>query len=201
MQNYNTALQSNNIDLQSILNIINELPEAGSGGVDLPILDNEGTKSDLLSGKQLINSEGNVVIGTFSIDNELNTQDDLIAQIQNVVDNLPNGGVSEELDTCTITAYTYCGNLHYIANVFNNGKMETFFVEAAPESTTVIENVVIGSAFSIIRKQSAGDAIDMTYEFSSGLLERISMGMYVTDWIFKVTADDGQNISISSYPV
>jgi hypothetical protein len=30
--NYNSALQSNNVDLQAILNTINELPEAGSGG-------------------------------------------------------------------------------------------------------------------------------------------------------------------------
>lgn len=29
MSNYNTTLQSNNIDLQAILNTINELPEAG----------------------------------------------------------------------------------------------------------------------------------------------------------------------------
>jgi len=32
MSNYNLTLQSNNTDLQAILNIINELPEAGSGG-------------------------------------------------------------------------------------------------------------------------------------------------------------------------
>lgn len=32
MSTYNTTLQSNNIDLQSILNTINELPDAGSGG-------------------------------------------------------------------------------------------------------------------------------------------------------------------------
>ena len=29
--NYNTALQSNNTDLQAILDTINELPEVGSG--------------------------------------------------------------------------------------------------------------------------------------------------------------------------
>ena len=45
--NYNTKLQSNNIDLQSILNVINALPEE-SDGVKLPILTNEGTAADLL---------------------------------------------------------------------------------------------------------------------------------------------------------
>ena len=32
MSTYNTTLQSNNIDLQSILDTINELPDVGSGG-------------------------------------------------------------------------------------------------------------------------------------------------------------------------
>jgi hypothetical protein len=62
MSNYNSTLQSNNIDLQAILNQINELPEAG--GVELPALTNEGSASDLLSGKELIDGEGNVVTGT-----------------------------------------------------------------------------------------------------------------------------------------
>lgn len=63
MSNYNTTLQSNNTDLQAILNTINELPEA-SGGVELPELMNEGLASDLLSGKELIDDEGNVITGS-----------------------------------------------------------------------------------------------------------------------------------------
>jgi hypothetical protein len=61
--NYNSTLQSNNTDLQAILNTINELPNAG-GGTTLPTLTNEGSASDLLSGKQLIDSDGEVVTGT-----------------------------------------------------------------------------------------------------------------------------------------
>lgn len=49
MSKYNENLQSNNTDLQEILNIINTLPEAG--GVQLPILSNEGAAADLLTGK------------------------------------------------------------------------------------------------------------------------------------------------------
>ena len=37
---------------------------AGSGGTQLPTLTNEGSASDLLSGKQLIDGDGNVVTGT-----------------------------------------------------------------------------------------------------------------------------------------
>lgn len=59
----NSPLKQNTITIQNLLNKINELPEAG-GGVELPELTNEGSASDLLSGKQLINGDGNVVTGT-----------------------------------------------------------------------------------------------------------------------------------------
>lgn len=50
--------------------ILVKVPEAS--GEELPELTNEGSASDLLSGKQLIDGEGGVVTGTFSIDSELN---------------------------------------------------------------------------------------------------------------------------------
>lgn len=63
---YNNELQNSNNKLQSILETINTLPEAGSGegGVELPELNNEGQTSDLLAGKELIDSEGNIVTGS-----------------------------------------------------------------------------------------------------------------------------------------
>lgn len=60
---YNDILQNKNSRLSSILDTINNLPEAGT---DLPELTNEGAAADLLSGKQLINSEGEVVTGTIA---------------------------------------------------------------------------------------------------------------------------------------
>lgn len=59
---YNSKLKEHKSLLQEILEDVNALPEAG--GIDLPTLTNEGTASDLLSGKQLIDSDGNVVEGT-----------------------------------------------------------------------------------------------------------------------------------------
>lgn len=58
---------NNTSSLEDILNTINNLPEAGSGGTILPELSNEGSSADLLSGKQLINSDGEVVTGTIPI--------------------------------------------------------------------------------------------------------------------------------------
>ena len=79
-----SPLKQNTTTIQNLLNTINSLPEAGA---DLPELTNEGSASDLLSGKELIDADGNKVTGTFTIDNELNTQDDLIAQIQTALQN------------------------------------------------------------------------------------------------------------------
>jgi hypothetical protein len=66
--------------------------KAAGGGTALPTLTNEGTADELLSGKQLINSTGKIVNGTFTIESELDTQEDLIAQIATAVDNLPEAG-------------------------------------------------------------------------------------------------------------
>lgn len=49
MANFNTNLSQNNIDLQSILDTINGLPEAGEGGIDTS--DATATPSDILSGE------------------------------------------------------------------------------------------------------------------------------------------------------
>lgn len=66
--------------------------KAAGGGTTLPTLTNEGSADELLSGKQLINSAGKIVNGTFTIENELDTQEDLISQIATAVNNLPEAG-------------------------------------------------------------------------------------------------------------
>ena len=59
---YNSELQSNNTDLQSILDTINALPDHEEG-IKLPALTNPGTALDLADGKELIDADGNVVAG------------------------------------------------------------------------------------------------------------------------------------------
>ena len=85
-----SKLQNNITSLQSLLEQVNALPEAG--GVELPTLINEGSATDLMSGKELIDANGNKVTGTFTIDTELNTQDNLIAQIQATLEGKATGG-------------------------------------------------------------------------------------------------------------
>lgn len=76
------SIKNNTTNLQSLLEQVNNLPNAGSSGIELPELTNEGTSADLMSGKQLINDEGSVVTGTFTIDSEISAQDTLIANIK-----------------------------------------------------------------------------------------------------------------------
>lgn len=87
MSNYNTQLQSNNTDLQSLINKARNLPDA------------------------------------VNIDDELSTQDDLIAQIQAAVDNLPEAGGNNSTTSELKIAYVATTDTAMYSNivVFNQG--------------------------------------------------------------------------------
>ena len=89
-------LNNNTTQLELLLQKVNELPAAGSGGVELPELSNEATASELFEGKELIDETGNVVTGTFTIEDELTEQNDLISQISALVATKanPSGGIT-----------------------------------------------------------------------------------------------------------
>ena len=76
-------------NIGSIVDLIGDIEV--SSGIQLPELTNEGIEDDLVSGKELIDSSGNIVIGTnpyekAATDAEVDTQADLIAQIMSVLD-------------------------------------------------------------------------------------------------------------------
>ena len=64
MTNYNTTLQTNNSSLEEIISQLNNMPDAGQGGAQLPILTSPGTAADLLAGKELIDATGSKITGT-----------------------------------------------------------------------------------------------------------------------------------------
>lgn len=87
-----SPIKQNTEILQNLLNTINNLPEAG--GVDLPELTNPASPSEVFKNKEVIDSAGNKVTGTFTIDTELSTQDNLISQIQSALEGKAGGGVT-----------------------------------------------------------------------------------------------------------
>lgn len=76
-----------------------------STGVALPTLNNEGIASELFADKELIDGEGNVITGTFTIDSELTTQDNLITQIQTALQTKAAGS-EPVLQSKTVTPST-----------------------------------------------------------------------------------------------
>ena len=61
-------------------------------GVDLPELSNPGTAPDLMAGKQLIDGDGKVVDGAFTLEEEMTAQDSLIEQIKTALRGKTSGG-------------------------------------------------------------------------------------------------------------
>lgn len=76
---------------------------AGSGGTQLPTLTNEGTSEELFKDKQLINGNGEVVTGSFTIDEELTEQDILIEQINTALRGKLAGGDGADVSVVTAT--------------------------------------------------------------------------------------------------
>lgn len=58
-----------------------------TGGVELPTLENPVTEAEVFLGKEYIDGNGQMATGSFTIDNELTEQDDLILQISNALRN------------------------------------------------------------------------------------------------------------------
>lgn len=96
---YNSELQSNNSFIQTLINVVNELPEA-TNGVELPTLSSPADASEVFSGKQTIDQNGEIQTGTFTIDGEISSQEDLIEQIKNAANTLPNKGEDNSEKVC-----------------------------------------------------------------------------------------------------
>lgn len=87
-----SKLNKNTTTLQELIEIANNLPEAGSGG-ELPELSNEASASELLIGKELINSSGEVIAGTMANNGAISsTMDGLTTKTVTVPAGYTSGG-------------------------------------------------------------------------------------------------------------
>lgn len=81
-----------------------------AGGIAaLPALNNEGTADDLVQGKELLDSDGQIVVGAnpyskAETDEEINIQSMLIDQIMSSLEGKVSGGSGDgSVETCTVT--------------------------------------------------------------------------------------------------
>lgn len=141
--------------IAQLKNTVDNLPNA-TGGVELPELSNEGSSSELFSGKELIDSEGNKITGTFTIDSEITTQDNLIAQIQTVLES--KASATPVLQNKTVTPST---NTQYITA--DNGYDGLDTVTVSGDENLIAENIAEGiSIFGVTGTHSGGNGAGCT---------------------------------------
>jgi hypothetical protein len=197
LQLNNEALNSNNLDLQSLIDQANALPDAG--GIDLPELTNEGSASDLMLNKELIDSNGNKVTGTFTIDSELSEQDDLIAQIASALEGKAVGGSGGNLELYDLvieqTEGIYITTISYLA--YSNGIFE-YHGDSINDSSPSItfSNVVLKTpvqfGFSTNGQSDLISNIECVYPYDYPM-NIDSSPHYISDFV-PLTTQDGKII-------
>lgn len=142
------SLNTNITNLQEVLNKVNNLPEASSGVV-LPTLSNEGIADDLVIGKELIDSTGNIVTGTnpyekTATDNIVMAEADLITQIQTALKGKSSG--SNNLKMCKIDFtldYPIGKGVECLYSTIENGQItRKVFGSGDLTASFTIENII-----------------------------------------------------------
>lgn len=186
MSSYNSNLQTNNTNLQSILDTINALPEAGT---DLPELTNPANASEVFLGKEVINQDGNTVTGTFTIDNEVNTQEDLLAELQTALNGKIGGSGSGNIDTCIVTIEGV-SHIPYISYTkLENGLITAKSMHINISDSVTILDCICNSCLCIIELNTQATVTTSQAELLSSYNDQF--------YSFKITADAGSTSVIT----
>ena len=105
MSTNKSKLQANNTEVDALIDLLRT-----KASVSLDELTNPGTADEAFEGQEFLDANGKKITGTFTIENELDTQDGLIAQIKTALDGKAGSGggdttMEDGLVTRTLTEY------------------------------------------------------------------------------------------------
>jgi hypothetical protein len=104
-------LNNNTTQLEALLAKVNALPEAGSGGIDTS--DATATADEIFAGETAYTATGKVT-GTFTIEDELAAQDDLISQITTLIAQKANPPSPDTSDATATANDSLSGKTAYV---------------------------------------------------------------------------------------
>lgn len=107
---YNNKLQTHNSSLEDIITRLNNLPDAGSGGLDTS--DATASTDEIFAGETAYTASGKVT-GTFTIQEEITTQQALLTNIEAALANKVSGGAINLQDKTITTNGTYTADEGY----------------------------------------------------------------------------------------
>lgn len=199
------SISNNTTKLQSLIDKINSLPEAGSGGENL---DEEISAQETLISEQdtkiaeLIEKVKNKASVTYPTLSNPASAENLQEGYQLIDDNgnivtgthvCPSGGGNvSEVGTCTVSFVNSefggdCYIFSIIATIVEDGVQKSYFYEGNEDLDFVVHNVVCGSAITLVANLSyttpayAEISGTATFDFSQ------EIGSY-NDWIMGFTA-------------
>lgn len=150
------SIKNNTTSLQNLLEMVNSLPEAGSGGIDTS--DATATAAEIFEGETAYTATGKVA-GTFTIQEELTEQADLISQIASIVATKTNpgggsGGVSTETFTVVnnMPAGLYIGGNYIPPNssaALPTSTNNTPYITCLIEESVALPSVTLNGALSV----------------------------------------------------
>lgn len=144
---------------------------SGIVGAELPSLDNPATGTEVFEGYEVINERGQKQIGTFTIDGELATQDNLITQIQKALVGKAssgsgnNGDDSITLQDKTVTPTT---STQIVTADAGYDGLNIVTVNAMPAATQATPVVTINESTGLITATTTQNAGYVTAGTKSG---------------------------------
>lgn len=126
-------LNNNTTQLELLLAKVNELPEADSGGIDTS--DATAAADEIFAGETAYTADGKVT-GTFTIDDELTEQNDLISQISALVATKATQPSTDTSDATATASDILSGKTAYVDGEKITGTIPSKSAETYTPSTS-----------------------------------------------------------------